>query len=94
MFGRKSKVGRLTVTVRAVTRDGLCEAVARICEAFDGGEAGDAARALLYEGVSIGACLMADEVANGPTGDDELARLRADADEVAHMTLAARGVTL
>lgn len=94
MFGRNGKVGHVTVTVRAVTRDGLCEAVARICEAFDEGEAGDAARALMYAGVQLGACAMADEVANGPTGHGELERMRGEADEIAGMVLAARGVTL
>ncbi len=94
MFGMKSKVERVTVTVRAVTRDGLCESVARICEAFDEGAAEDAARALVYAGVGLGACMMADEVANGPTDGDELARMRGDVDEVARMVLAARGVAL
>lgn len=94
MFGMKRKVERVTVTVRAVTRDGLCEAFARICEAFDDGRAGDAAGALVYAGIGLGACMMADEVANGPTGEAELERMRADVDEVARIVLAARGVTL
>ena len=94
MFGRKRKVGRLTVTVRAVTRDGLREAIARISEAFDDAAAEDAARALMYAGVQLGACAMADEVESGPTDHGELERMRVEADEIAGMVLAARGVTL
>lgn len=94
MFGRNRKVGHVTVTVRAVTRDGLFESIARISEAFDDAAAEDAARALMYAGVQLGACAMADEVANGPTDNGELERMRGEADEIAGMVLAARGVTL
>lgn len=94
MFKRKRKVERLTVTVRAVTRDGLFESIARISEAFDEGAAEGAARALMYAGVRLGACAMADEVASGPTDRGELERMRGEADEIVGMVLASRGVTL
>ena len=94
MFGRKRKVAGATLTVRAITRDGIAEALERITTAFDDEGAEDAARALLYAGVGLGAAAMADEVTLGPTSEEGLSRMRRDADTIARVVMVSRGVAL
>lgn len=94
MFGRNGKAADATMTVRAVTVDGVAGAAKRIMEAFDERGVEDTARALLYVGVGLGAAAMADEIVLGPASEEELSMMRRLADKVAMVVMVSRGVAL
>lgn len=94
MFRRNRKATDATMTVRAVTVDGVTGAAKRIMEAFDDREAENAAKALLYVGIGLGAAAMADEIVLGPASEEELSMMRRLADKVAMVVMMSRRVDL
>lgn len=94
MFRRNRKATDATMTVRAVTVDGVTGAAKRIMEAFDDRGAENAAKALLYVGIGLGAAAMADEIVLGPASEEELSMMRRLADKVAMVVMMSRRVDL
>lgn len=94
MFRRNRKATDATMTVRAVTVDGVTGAAKRIMEAFDDRVAENDAKALLYVGIGLGAAAMADEIVLGPASEEELSMMRRLADKVAMVVMMSRRVDL